>query len=84
MSDRKYLPMYDQDCRQLRVAVELDNQTCAAVFPMFQNLIKEGYSPRDISHVILLSVMECEMSSLLGMNQDDIQTGKINPLIRED
>jgi hypothetical protein len=43
----------------------LSQQAAAAIHPIFQEWVKKGYSPREISHMLVHVVLEEELDSVL-------------------
>jgi hypothetical protein len=49
-----------------KTAFELDAEAQSAIQPLFDKYVKLGYSFRQISHVILSTVWECELTSIFN------------------
>jgi hypothetical protein len=57
--------MYNDDNRYNEDALIIDEQTNTALKTIFDFWIKEGYGPREISHVMMETVHEIELESVL-------------------
>ena len=58
--------LYAEDDRYTEVAQALDKDVHAMLKPLFENFIKEGYSARDVSHVIKAAIGDIELETILG------------------
>lgn len=56
--------LYNEDETYSPEAFELSSEATRIIQPLFDKYIKDGYSIRQISHVITTAVWECE---LMGM-----------------
>jgi hypothetical protein len=59
-------PLFDHDHRYTQAATNLADDGAAAIFVLFQKYIEQGYSPREISIVLMHEVMEQELLAVLG------------------
>jgi hypothetical protein len=57
--------LYDKNWRYTIDADRLDRAVNAAIQPIFQEFLKEGFSPREISHLIQQVVTDIECESIL-------------------
>lgn len=59
--------LYDDDYRYTALADGLDARVRAALQPIFDEYVKFGFSPREISHLIQTTVFEIEHETLLDL-----------------
>jgi hypothetical protein len=59
--------IFRDDERYSDVANTLDEETHALLKPLFQRYVSEGYSPRQISHLMHLTVLDLETTSVLEL-----------------
>lgn len=57
--------MFNNDNRYNEAAVIIDEQTNTALKTIFDFWVKEGYGPREISHIMILTVHDLELESVL-------------------
>ena len=57
-----YKPMYAEDDGYLPETIQVADTAKREIRRMFEKYIKEGYSPRAISHIMMLEVMACEVN----------------------
>ena len=62
--------MFNDDDRYGEAATIIDEQTNAALKTIFEFWLKEGYGPRDISHIMLLAVHDLELESVLFYDKE--------------
>jgi len=62
--------MFNDDGRYGEAARIIDEQTNTALRIIFEFWVKEGYGPRDISHVMLLAVHDLELESVLFYDKE--------------
>ena len=54
-------PVYDHDNRYLPGTQEMSDDAARMIMELFRKYVAKGYSPRDVSHIIELEVIGCEM-----------------------
>ena len=59
----------EKDDTYLDVALKLDAEIQGAVQPIFDKYMRLGYSLRQISHVILSAVCECELTNIFNRDR---------------
>lgn len=59
--------LYDDKARYTSQASDLDAETYHALLSIFNKWIKEGYSPREISHLMQATVIDVECSTVLSI-----------------
>ena len=66
--------LYDKDCRYTNEACQFSNEIDKAIRTIFKQMVKDGFSPREISHLAQSVVMDLELDSVLGMepSKDDV------------
>ena len=60
--------LYDKDARYTLQAELVEGEAYPTIRAIFDRWVKEGYSPRDISHILHGCVTECELMTVLDMN----------------
>jgi len=63
--------MFNDEDRYGVAAGQIDEQTNAALKTIFKFWFDEGYSARDIAHVMLLAVHDLELESVLFGKKED-------------
>jgi hypothetical protein len=64
--------LYDSNHRYTPEGSSLDMATTRAVETIFNDYVKKGFSPREISHVMEAVVRDLELEAiLLGVKSDD-------------
>jgi hypothetical protein len=56
----------EKDDTYSEVALKLDTEAQDAIQPIFDKYVELGYSFRQISHVILSTVWECELTNIFN------------------
>lgn len=57
--------LYNKDHRYTDDARELDERTDAALRELFNEFVRRGYSPREVSHVMADAVRGMELEAVL-------------------
>jgi hypothetical protein len=57
--------LFDDDNRYTPDATELDSLTHHALEDIFTQFVKKGYSPREIAHIMQLSIFDLELDKVL-------------------
>lgn len=57
--------LYDENGKYTEDAMKLDRETNEAIDDLFNKYVADGYSPREISHVMMATVSEIELTLLL-------------------
>ena len=57
--------LFNEDGRYSMDANAIEYKATAYLRPMFKFYVQEGYSPREISHLIMLASLTIEMEELL-------------------
>ena len=57
--------LFNENNRYKRDAQNLNVEAIALLKPLFDEYIKKEYKPREISHIIMLSIMDIEMEHLV-------------------
>jgi hypothetical protein len=68
--------LYDHNHRYTPEADALSNETHLALQGIFDRYIAQGYSPREISHIMQADVWELELSAVLGFGVIPPKEGK--------
>lgn len=68
---------YDKDFRCTPDADQLSSVAFKEISSIFKEWVAKGYSPRDISHVIMGSVWEVEMCTVMDENTKAHQKDKL-------
>ncbi len=61
--------LYDTDHRYTSDARELSEATIAALKHIFAKYVEQGYSPREIAHLMQADVADLEVSSVLNLDR---------------
>ncbi len=57
--------LYDRNFRYTDRAVQMDVEAGAALKPIFSAAVEAGYNPREIARLLMQTVNELEMESIL-------------------
>jgi hypothetical protein len=68
--------LYTDQGNATMIGCELETRTRVALAPVFDNFIKMGYDPRDISHHIIHTVLGLEVEQILGWRATVSAKGK--------
>lgn len=63
----RFKSLYDDNARYTDDAQELENRASQCLSSLFDDWLARGYSPRDISNVMTLLVLDLEMTSVLTL-----------------
>lgn len=63
--------LYDENFRYTEAAVEIDYEVTEAVKYLFRNSVREGYNPREVSHVMQSAIATLELEEVL--NHGDVK-----------
>lgn len=63
--------MFNDDNKYNEAALIIDEQTNTALKTIFDFWVKEGYGPREISHVMIATVHEIELESVLFNDKEE-------------
>lgn len=61
------MSLFNKDARYVVDGTTLDINTFEALQPIFDAYIKMGHSPREIAHVMMLTIFDIECSAVLGV-----------------
>lgn len=61
--------LYDENHRYTALADGLDARARSALQPIFDEYVKFGFTPREISHLIQTTVFEIEHETLLDLTR---------------
>jgi hypothetical protein len=59
------MELYNKDFRYTDIAMQLDTEAGSAIAPIFKKYFEMGISPREISHLVILAVLELELQTIL-------------------
>jgi len=65
------MSLYDKNNKYTSVAHELDQQTFNAVYDVFKDFIRQGYSPREISYTMQNAIRDIELNILITNGEID-------------
>ena len=70
--------LYNEDHRYTytKPAEALDMATFQAINPLFMKWAEDGYSPREIAHIMQAAINEMELNTIIDWNKNEIQTEK--------
>ena len=68
--------LYNEDHRYTKAGEALDRATFQAVNSLFMKWAEDGYSPREIAHIMQGAINEMELSTIIGWNKNEIQPEK--------
>lgn len=63
--------LYDKNHRYTPMAEILESRVNDAIKPIFDDMVKNGFSPREISHIIKQAVCDIELTVVLASPADD-------------
>lgn len=59
--------LFSNNSRYTPEAMALTRRMDEILIPLFKECIEKGYSPREISHVLILSIIDAENEIILGL-----------------
>jgi len=66
--------LYDKNLRYTPEAFKIDEEAYPTVKAIFDRWIEQGYSPREISHILQACVVDYELYSVLDFRDDPIES----------
>lgn len=57
--------MFDSSDRYTHEAAALDRKAAQAIQPLFDEAMRAGHSAREVSHIIMLASLDCEMMAVM-------------------
>lgn len=65
--------LYDENNRLNHNGRKLDSKVYHAIVRIFKEFVDEGYSPREIGHIMLHSVFEMELRNMISVPKEKNQ-----------
>lgn len=68
--------LYDKNYRLTEQGNDLDNRTQYQLSDLFCEFIRNGFSPREIAHLMHSSIIDLELAAVMDVVPEDIKNGK--------